>query len=242
MPRVNAAASIALVIACLAPRIVVAQSPAEVQVRAVVDSFFAASVAERWDVAAKLLDMEKFDLILKAAQGNARANLPARALTVEQLMAEDSTMPRAVAEWQVARFSKYSHDPYEFLTYEFSRVSTPREFLALTADEAAERWLEAQDFRYLMRVTWKRAGCRGELPAVLAIPERHTVLGIAIGNDSTAYAIHTIASGGLGPDISSTGSPPSVMVLARRHSAWRINPSFSRDGFGAVGFGPQCGK
>jgi hypothetical protein len=105
-------------------------------VRAVVDSFFAAGAAEKWDAAAKLLDMVAFGRILENARASARADLPSPPMTVESLMAEDSTMPR-VAEWQVARYAKYPHDPYAFLTYEFAGVSTPRELLALTSDQAA---------------------------------------------------------------------------------------------------------
>lgn len=231
---------VALAILCAAPRIAAAQSPAEVQVRAVADSFFAATATERWSAAAKLLDMGAFDRIFRDAQGNARANLPSHVLTVEELMANDSTMPRAVAEWEVARNAKYHHDPYEFLTWEFSRVSTPREFLALTADEAAQRWLEAQDFRYLARQAWKRSGCPGEMPASIApATDRHSILGVAIGNDSTAYVIHATASGGFGFDV--PGLPPSVMVVTKRHSLWRISPNNLR-GEGGIGFGLQCGK
>jgi hypothetical protein len=145
MHRLSTAASIVAGILCVHQRTATAQSRAEVQVRAVVDSFFAAAGAEKWDVAAKLLDMGAFGRILENARDNARASPPRPPMTVESLMAQDSTMPRAVAEWQVARFAKLPQDPYPFLTYEFAGVSTPREFLALTPDEAAARWLEAQD-------------------------------------------------------------------------------------------------
>jgi hypothetical protein len=236
MPRLTL--PIALIMLGAGPRIVAAQTPAEAQARAVADSFFAATAAERWSAAAKLLDMGAFDRIFMEAQGNARAELPVHVRTVEELMVEDS-MPRAVAEWFYARNSKYTHDPYEFLTYEFSRVSTPREFLALTASEAAERWLEAQDFRYLMRRAWKMAGCRGEMPASIAIADRRKILGIAIGNDSTAYVVHATVPGMVGGDV--FGARPSIMVLTRRQGSWRIDPDVMRRE-GGMSFGPECAK
>lgn len=240
MRRVNVAVVIVVAIHCVQPRTIAAQSSAEVQVRAVVDSFFTASGAERWNDAAKLLDMRAFDRILKQAQGNARAILPTPPMTVEMLMAHDSTMPRAVAEWQIARWARYPHDPYEFLTYQFANVSTPRDLLALTPDEAAARWLEAQDFRYEMRRSWKLAGCSVDMPASMIPVPRSAVFAVAVGNDSTAYVIH--GGGIFDGDIASGLIPPLVMVLTRRDSTWRINPNF-RSGSGALaGFGTQCRK
>jgi hypothetical protein len=237
--RLRAAASIATAILCVHSRAAASQSPAEVQVRAVVDSFFAAAAAEKWDAAAGRLDMAAFDKILEQARGNARVNGPTHFLTVEELMARDS-MPRAVAEWQVARFAKFPHDPYVFLTHEFARVSMPREFLALTPDEAAARWLEARDFRYRTGLAWKRA-CAGDMPPGWAVPERHTILGVAIGNDSTAYVIQTAAAVVNGYDMLSSNEAPSMMVLARRGSRWTINPNFTASG-GSATIGPPCAK
>jgi hypothetical protein len=239
--RLSRAAFIAAAIACVQPRIAAAQSVAEVQVRAVADSFFAAGAAERWAVAAKLLDMDAFDKTFKQMQGNVRAGLPGPPLTVESLMAQDSTMTRAVAEWQIARYGKDPRDPYEFLSYEFARVTTPRELLALTRDEGAARWLEAQDFRYKLRLAWKHTGCPGDMPATMLTPERHTVVGIAIGNDSTAYVVYTSAGGMYGADASPNGFPPSVIVVNRRGSTWRINPNFTQQE-GGSSFVAQCGK
>src|SRR6185436_1511903 len=72
------------------------QSPNERAVRAVVDSFFTAIKRERWDSAAALLDLTGFETYFKQQVSSARSALPEREMTVEDMMATDSTMPRAV--------------------------------------------------------------------------------------------------------------------------------------------------
>src|ERR1051326_5827656 len=95
-----------------------AQRPTEQQIRAVADSFYAAINAERWADAAKLLDMDRFRVVFKQAQDNYRFRpIFAPPVTAEDLMASDSTMPRAVAEWQAASLNKSRSQAGNFLSY-----------------------------------------------------------------------------------------------------------------------------
>jgi hypothetical protein len=67
-------------------------------------------------------------------------------MTVEQIMRADSTMPRAVAEYQVQRMKQQSQR-YNFLEYEFG-VSDPDSLAAMTPSTVAERWLQVHDRRW----------------------------------------------------------------------------------------------
>ena len=169
-----------------------AQSANERAVRAVVDSFFAAITRERWDSAAALLDLTRFEPYFKERVRSARSALPQREMTVEDMMADDSTMPRAVAEWQIAQMNKFrGMQNFGDMSYEFAGVHTQHELFALTVPEAAARWLEAQDERTQMREARRRSGC----PLTIGVPEfpeiKHNVLAVALGDDSTAYVVHT---------------------------------------------------
>jgi hypothetical protein len=109
-----------------------------------VDSFFAAIASERWAIAANYLDLESFARYLRDRVNDARSAVPMRPTTVEDLMAADSTLPRAVAEWQIARFrgasaSRAFHD----FSYEFAGITTFQALQELTP--AVVPMVEAND-------------------------------------------------------------------------------------------------
>src|SRR5262245_50130945 len=96
--------------------------------RAAVDSFFVAIQLERWTDAARWLDMNRFTRFFNQAVSSTRATLPPARMTVEQLMAEDSTLPRAVAEWQLSKMRQHADsEPFAYLSMQFARVRTQRE-------------------------------------------------------------------------------------------------------------------
>ena len=157
--RVRLPVVMALIAFCVS-RPMSAQPANERAVRAVADSFFAAIARERWDSAAALLDLTGFEPYFKDRVSSARSALPQREMTVEDMMANDSTMPRAVAEWQVAQIKKYhAIESFGDMSHEFAGVHTQHELFALTVSEAAARWLEAQDERTQMREARGRSGC-----------------------------------------------------------------------------------
>jgi hypothetical protein len=218
--RVRFVVLIALVAALGIARTSEGQSPNERAVRAVVDSFFAAIKREKWDSAAALLDLSGFEPYFKERVSSARSALPQREMTVEDMMANDSTMPRAVAEWEIARMNKYrGMQTFGDMSHEFAGVYTQHELFALSVPEAASRWLEAQDERTQMREMFRRNGCSAtaippEFPAV-----NHNVLAVALRDDSTAYVVHSndrFGANQFGIEIE------RVMVLRRRDGRWRI--------------------
>jgi len=145
------------------------QTPSERAVRAVVDSFFAAIKRERWDSAVALIDLSRFEPYFKQQVQNARSAIPQPEMTVEDMMASDSTMPRAVAEWQVAQMNKYrGMRKFGDMSYEFAGVHSQHELFALTVPEAAARWLDAarlatspvdrEEAEYRAASSYERAG------------------------------------------------------------------------------------
>lgn len=196
-----------------------AQSENERAARAVVDSFFAAITRERWDSAAAFIDLARFELYFNEQVQNARSAIPQPEMTVEDMMANDSTMPRAVAEWQVAQMKKYrAMREFGDMSHEFAGVHTQHDLFALTVPQAASRWLEAQDERTVIRESFRRSGCSPtaippEFPAA-----KRKVLAVALGDDSTAYVVHT--DDRFHSNLGLEGE--SVMVVRRRGGRWRI--------------------
>jgi hypothetical protein len=223
--------------AVAAPNKVRAQSANERAVRAVVDSFFAEAARERWDSAAAHVDIARFEPFFKQTVANARSMMPRREMTVEELMARDSTMPRAVAEWQIGRMKdSRAMRAYDDLSYEFAGVTNQHALFALTTPQALSRWLEAQDERTGMREAWRQSGCSlASLPEFPA-PKRN-VLGIAMGNDSTAYVVQNDERFSGGDDAMLMGSE-HVMILHRVGGRWLIQArrNLLRPDFGG-GFG-----
>ena len=215
------AALLALTAAIAAPRHVEAQAAPDRAVRAVVDSFFAAVAREQWDSAAALFDLQRFEPFYKQQVRNARTMLPEQRPTAEQFMAMDSTMSRAVAEWQVAQSTRYNRPAFGDMTQQFAGVRTLQAFFALTLPEAAARWLQAQDQRTQVREARARAGCPLEVLSAMLPSPTSIVLAIAV-SDSTAYVVHN--------DDRFTNSPEylsgteRVMVLHRSGKRWRIEP------------------
>jgi hypothetical protein len=176
----------------LTPPTLRAQSRNEAAVRAVVDSFFTAVAREQWDSAAMLIDLHAFEPFFRQQVSFSRAQLPQRDPTIDEIMARDSTMPRAVAEWEIAQMKK-ARAGREFgdYSYEFAGITTQHALLTMTVPDAAARWLAAQDRRTQMRESWRRQGCSlSVLPSAFGAVE-HTVLAIAVANDSTAYVVHS---------------------------------------------------
>jgi hypothetical protein len=202
-----------------------AQTASERAVRAVVDSFFAAVDREQWDSAAALIDLTRFEPYFKAQIRNARSAMPMQFTTVEELMATDSTMPRAVAEWEVAQMTKArAEHPYLGVTSEFFGVTTQHELFALTLPDATARWIEAQDDRAQIRDAWKRAGCTdASLTVVMPfLAPKHVIVATVVADDTTAYAIQSDEP--VSGDPANLFNAERVIELHRVGGRWRIAP------------------
>jgi hypothetical protein len=205
----------------LLPAVAQGQARDETMVRAVVDSFFAAIAREQWDSAARLLDLPRFEPILKSAVASARSALPQPPVTADVLMASDSTMPRAVAEWEAARSNRFrAQRTFDDYSYEFAGVTSQHMLFSLTVSDAAARWIAARDRRVQMREQWRRAGCIiGTLPIAPSLTSP-VILAIAFRDDSTAFVIHG------DEQLRSIGSmhDERVVPVHRTRAGWRIEP------------------
>ncbi len=219
----RALALVCVSLAAPTPRSLYAQNPAERAVRAVVDSFFADVAAERWDAAAARLDLAQFEPFFRQQLRIARSEVRMPDPTPEELMAHDSSMSRAVAEWEVARMKASRADmPFGDYSHEFAGVTSQHDLLTLTVPDAAARWLAAHDQRAQLRESARRQGCPlGNLPQA-SPPAKHTVLGVLVTNDSTAFVIHSDDRFREQP--ASLMSTTRVMIAHRTGQAWHIAP------------------
>ena len=188
----------------------------------------------------RLVDTVGFAAYVQDQVRNARAAIPMRPPTAEDLMARDSTMPHAVAEWQVEQYRKSmsSSGPFAFIKSEFG-VTTPQQLSELTTMQAVGRWIAARDPRVMQRETARRSGC--PVRVIVAISAvNSTILGVAFGDDTTAYAIVGSPGQWKSPMIIGPASE-RLLVLHPREGSWRIEP---RNGLlkpNNVGFGFSCG-
>lgn len=210
---------------------------------AVVDSFFKATEQERWRDAARLMDLATFGALRDEEVRNIRhARERRHPITPEMLMKSDPRMPRAVARYQAAR-SNEAMDQSDWLVRDYAHVENVDSLAALSAEDAAARWLEAKDPRYTMRQSLAEARTRCNVPdSVLArlvhLPvTTDRVLGTVL-DDSLAYVLYTerpSADDTLDSAAQRRGRapaahaswiiPPPVMTLRSIGGQWRVAPA-----------------
>ncbi|QJR37538.1 hypothetical protein [Gemmatimonas groenlandica] len=220
-----------------------AQAPTPLAPKAVADSFFAAVRAERWASAAAYLDMDAFARLLRERVNMARMTRAEPPISVETLMAQDSTMPRAVAEWQVAKMRRYdANRPPDDFSQDFIGITSLRALEALTPADGAVRWLEAQDPNASLRRAVAKLNCpqvSADSLRTLSLFTRAVLAAVEV-NDSTAYVLTSIDVFGNAMDGDDT-PPPDLVLLRRKAGAWRVVPSpWLMKGMN-MGFGyPRC--
>ncbi|HUR00665.1 MAG TPA: hypothetical protein VM166_14540 [Gemmatimonadaceae bacterium] len=206
---------------------------------AVARTFFQAQADARWLDAARLLDLKSFDAYRKAAAVRNRAAKRRAGPSVEQVLAEQPDMPRAVAEY-VAKIYTAASDS-DALSIEFAHTTSVDTLLALPLVVAAARWLEARDLR------WQLERSRAPLPAgcmrpgigALRTPQPKQVIGgvtpmtRSAASDSASYVLFrdpTATAGRTG-----TARLPDVLALVKVDDEWRItgfdNPEFAGSGY-----------
>jgi len=231
----------AMVLAGLtAPTIARSQTANERAARTVAESFFTFLEREQWDSAASLVDVRRFEPFFRQQVSWARAELPQPDPTVESMMAQDSTMTRAVAEWQLAQIKRYPRPAFGDRSYQFSGVHSQQELFALTPVQAIARWLEAQDERVRMRESFRKQNCpidvAAELIAHMPAPKQN-VVAVATENDTTAFVIHVREPSTTYRDSTSLMGTEFLMVLHRKPDGWRIEPRINQ----TLGFGLSYG-
>jgi hypothetical protein len=219
---------------------------------AVADSFFRATEQERWRDAARLIDLATFGALRDQELANMRsARKRMHQVTPEELMKFDPRMPRVVASYQAARANEQL-GRNDWLSHEYANVSSADSLAALSPLDAAARWLEARDSRYMMRQALVAQRDHCEVPdsileqTVHLTRPTHRRLG-TVAADSLAYVLYTedlppepdsASAKALHARQRSAGATyvisPPVLTLRRVSGQWRIAPSFGMSTAGSA--------
>jgi len=202
----------------------------------VVRAFFKAEDDGRWIDAARMLDLKRFEAIHRDAVNGLRNRDKYHRATAEDLMKLDPDMPRAAAEYQIRMTNAYSRVE-DILSQQFARVPTVDSLAALSTEEAAARWLEAEGpewttDRSIQHSRMPLVDCPGlsasEKRAMLIKTARDTrsvVVGSTSGSDSIRYVV---VGQEFSPPRATVGGfylSPRVMTLVNVAGFWRIVPS-----------------
>lgn len=215
-------------------------------VRAVADSFFLATAAQRWPDAVALLDLPTFERQLRQAIKFARTRLPHPEMTVEELMARDSTLPRAVAAWQVEQSRRSEGPAFGDFSHECAGVTSFRMLQSLTPAQAAARWLEAQDPNVRLRRLMSELRCGSPVPDSVRTTALQTyvghplrTIGAVVVDDSTAYVL--VVESRARAFAGDFESPhPTVVRMRPGRQGWRVVADHKPyAGQGVIGVG--CG-
>jgi hypothetical protein len=180
--------------------------------------------ARRWPEAARLLDLDQFDRLRQDFITRARrTSNEGPQLTVEELRRQDPDMPREVAEYQVRRMQEQQRRYADPTPFEFARVSSVSALRALTAEEAAARWLESRDPQWQVKMQYEQAGCPAPDDITEIVPPRRRLIGIVADGDSLGYAVYREEQPG-GDTPAWAGGDVSVLELKSRRGRWLVPP------------------
>ena len=202
---------------------------------AIVRAYFDAITIQNWEAAATLLRSEDIERIRRESIASFRPQ-EIQPRTAEYFLRQDSTMPRAVAEYEAARFNRAiaSLPDISGLQSEFADVKDTAQLAALSVVQAGARWIEARDMRYHMRRMLSASpDCPKEAysaAAASAIP-RFDIIGEVIRGDSAWVLYRNLAFMSDGAD--EFVPRPSIATLFREARGWRIKPL---DDYGSVQF------
>lgn len=180
--------------------------------------------ARLWAETARFLDLDSFDRFRRDFVARARRQPEEGPQpSVEEILRNNPDMPREAAEYQLRRMREQQRRFADPTPFEFARVSSASALRALTAEEAAARWLESRDPRWQVRMQYEQAGCPA--PADLAeVPlPRRRLIGVVADGDSTTYALFKEDRGADGAP-AWVGGDVSVMELAQRRGRWVVVP------------------
>lgn len=224
----------------------------------VVRAFFKAEDENRWLDAARMLDLRRFEPIQRNAVTASRGAI--RQITAQELMKLDPGMPRAAAEYQVKRMNEVRRT-HNYLLDEFARVTSVDSLAALSTEQAAARWLEAQGPEWKMELSARDSGtapkvdcpelsdsAKRALVRSARMP-RATILGETERSDSLRYVVLGEDFGMVhipDPTVNGPSLSPHVITLVNVAGAWKIVPALDMprsNGLGGMtSFAIACGQ
>ena len=210
---------------------------------AVMAAFMDDLAHERWVQAAGYLDLTALEAQRKAQLRFFREPPQPHELTVDEFMRSDPEMPRAVAEYHVARAKTHPMDLADALSLEFAGVRDTATFASLAPLYLGALWLEAQSSGYQLRRSLREnaAVCASmdttEILKTLHPEPPRQILGAVIRGD-TAFVLHRDTTEHYDAETLAYGL--QVAALRRINNQWRILPSERALG-GRSGMSFVCG-
>lgn len=194
-------------------------------------AFHRATVEERWLDAGQFLDPTRVDMarwdIIKAAGRRERAR------TVEEFLRDDPKMPREVAEYFVRSAEESMRRMDNIIPYQFAYVEDTATLRGLSQLEAAARYVQARDPRYLLRMSYLRTpGCEGKAldeAEAKELAPRFELLSTAIRGDTAWITYRDTSRAGV---YSFMG--PGVATLFRVGTRWFVD--IDRPQYGSAAF------
>lgn len=191
--------------------------------KAVATAFLAAAGAGDWNTVLELTDQEAlWEYVTKQrAQWQGVENRKFEVPTVASYMAEDSTMPRAVAEWFVSRNARYADAPTNMFLHTFADVDRQSQLDSLSDAEFYVRMLRARQLDYQVSLVARLSKCPPASGAGDAMPKViRRVRGVALLSESDAIALYDEENGFHPPDLGL-----QQLALRRTRDGWRVVPS-----------------
>ena len=147
-------------------------------------------------------------------------------------MARDSTLPRAVAEWQLEQSRRSTGRPaFGDFSHQFAGVTSFRMLQSLTPTDAAARWLEAQDPNVRVRRLLSELRCATPTPDSVRLTTLQTyvgrrlrTIGAARTDDTTAFVL-VVDSWEPATHDSFYAPPPTALRMRLTPRGWRLVPN-----------------
>lgn len=186
----------------------------------VVRAYFQAVAERRWRDAAQFVD----PAFIERVRGHtiSWAGDAGRVVTVEEHMRRDPDMPRAVAEYFVRGAERSMRAFGNEISNQFAMVEDTIALKALSPMEAAARYVQATDRRYVFSRSYRMLpGCADSVPDDATLNEfapRHEILASVVRGD-TAWVMYRDTSRISMQEV--TG--PEIAALRRVHGRWLVD-------------------
>lgn len=212
----------------IAPGVVAAQTAPTASAPAqAVQAFWDAFATQNWREAARLLFLPDLELRRNRALRQSRDPRTQRTPTVEELMRLDPDVPRAVAEYQVARNERLVAEHRRSPFSDFPGIDSAAQLERLPLQELAESWLRGGDPREQFKSSMKSLDCDPPPEYLLMVDSiyraREVIVLGAVPTDS-AEAFVLFRDPWRFADTGALASLPTVVRLQRVRNEWRIRP------------------
>ena len=208
----------ALLIGTLCAQAALAQDRIIIAPRAIAQQFLDAIAKEQWTTLLELTDGEtlwEYATQLRQQSRNSSAS-PRTAPTIQSFMAEDSLMPRAVAEYMLSQYTRSAEwAEMSPLRWMLADVERPEQLDSLSDGELFVRRVRAGQIGYMVRLAHQSSGCKTPTPRV---PDATRIVrGVALPYEFEAVALYDQKNGW-----SDREGELLQLKLRRTSQGWRV--------------------